>query len=311
MKKEVKIAVLGVVLLLGGCASTLKKSEDTAIGEKAVFIERQLASLEQLGELHKEIKDIDRSLEKLQPVAIVKNNVYFVFDLDRSGEKYEFIMEHPVEMELPQRVRAVFPLGFYDKETAVITEDAFETVEKQIAVFHEFVHCFQGNEVDLWELKMTLDSARDAYENKNYQWELNHPFPYTSDFFVSKTEELDKGYDIGVYHKEIKAALSKQDFEYMIWQEFLEGHAIYIENRIRERLGVHTINIPLTLQAYAAYLENFAREIAGVSLAPIHSFDRNIFYEIGSRYIVALIQNDAALKGDIKALFQKMINCGL
>jgi hypothetical protein len=309
MKKEIKFGVLGVVLLLSGCASTSKKSDDTANGEKAAFIERQLASLEQLGELHREIKDIDRSLEKLQPVAVVANNVYFVFDLDTSGEKYEFIMEHPVEMELPQGVRAVFPLGFYDKKTAIITEDAFETVEKQIAVFHEFVHCFQGNEVDLWELKMTLDSAREAYENKNYQWELNHPFPYTSEFFVSKTEELDNGYDIGAYHADMKAALGTQDFEYMRWQEFLEGHAIYIENRIRERLGVHTINIPLTLQAYAPYMENLAREIAGISIDPVHSFDRNVFYEIGARYIAVLVQNNAVLKDDIKALFQKMINC--
>jgi hypothetical protein len=308
MKKNIGFVVFGVALLFNSCASASKKSGDMANGEKMAFIERQLDSLEQLCTLHKKIKDIDKSLEKLGPVAVVENGFYFVFDLDMSGEKYEFKMEYPVEMRLPQGVRATFPLVFYkDTSAAVITEDAFETLEGRITIFHEFVHCFQSEEGD-WELKMTLDSAREAYENKNYQWELNHQFPYTSDFFISKTKELDNGYDIGTYHKEMKTTLSEKDFEYMIWQEWSEGYATYIENLIRERLGAHTINIPLNLQGYAVYLENLAREM-GVTIDPIHSFDRIVFYEIGNRYIAALIQNDDTLKGDIKALFQKMINC--
>ncbi|MDR1469988.1 MAG: hypothetical protein LBT00_11925 [Spirochaetaceae bacterium] len=308
MKKNIGFVVLGVALLFNSCASASKKSNGVNNRENMSFIEKQLVSLEQLCTLHKEIQDIDKSLEKLGPVAVVENGFYFVFDLDQAGEKYEFRMEYPVEMELPQSVRATFPLGFYgNKSAAVITEDAFETLEGRITIFHEFVHCFQSEEGS-WELKMTLDSAREAYENQNYQWELNHPFPYTSEIFIIKTEELDNDYNIGAYHKEMKAALSEKDFEYMIWQEWTEGYATYIENLIRERLGVHTINIPLTLQGYATYLENLARE-TGVTIDPIHSFDRSVFYEIGNRYIAALIQNDAMLKGDIKTLFQKMINC--
>jgi hypothetical protein len=49
----------------------------------------------------------------------------------------------------------------------------------------------------------------------------------------------------------------------------------------------------------------------GVTIDPIHSFDRIVFYEIGSRYIAALTQNDIALKGDIKALFQKMMEMNI
>jgi hypothetical protein len=117
MKKKIGFAVLGVVLLLGGCASTSERS-DAMDTEKMEFIEKQMVSLEQICELHKEIKDIDRSLEKLYPVAVVKNNVYFVFDLDQSGEKYEFKMEYPSETEISEDVFAAYALEFYGMKAA-------------------------------------------------------------------------------------------------------------------------------------------------------------------------------------------------
>jgi hypothetical protein len=71
----------------------------------------------------------------------------------------------------------------------------------------------------------------------------------------------------------------------MIWQEWKEGYARYIENLIRERLGVNKNSKVLT--------------------AP---FDRVCFYEIGSRYIEIMIKNDRGLKGNLEALFYNMMN---
>ncbi|MDR0637564.1 MAG: hypothetical protein LBG27_01450 [Spirochaetaceae bacterium] len=84
MKKKMGFVVLGVALLLGACASTSVWSDGMDNGEKPAFIEKQLVSLEQIVELHKEIKDIDISLEKLRPVALL-NNVFSFFDLAQSG----------------------------------------------------------------------------------------------------------------------------------------------------------------------------------------------------------------------------------
>ncbi|MDR1231242.1 MAG: hypothetical protein LBK61_07560 [Spirochaetaceae bacterium] len=285
MKKKMGFVVLCVVLLFGGCASVSKKSGGTDNGEKTAFIERQLVSLEQIVKLHKEIKDIDRSLEKLGPVAVIENGVYFLFDLDESGEKYEFKMEYPYDGGDAKGIRAAYDLSFYgNRLAAVISEEAFETADGQAQIFHEFVHCFQFSEGS-WDLKMTLAAAREAWEKRDYMWDLNHPFPYTDENFINKTGELDNGYDIEKYHSEIKAELSEKDFEYMMWQEWNEGYARYIENLVRERFGLPKIRNSLT--------------------PPL---ERVVFYEIGSRYIETLIRNDPGLKGDIKTLFQKMVN---
>jgi hypothetical protein len=313
MKKKIGFVILGVALFFSACVSSSGRSDDVDNERKKAFIEKQLVSLGQMVELHKEIKDIDKSLERLRTVAVVKNNVYFVFAPDQSGEKYEFKMEYPAEMEIPQNVRATFPLGFYDgKSAVVITEEAFETLEGMVIIFHEFVHCFQTNEAGKLDLRQTLTVAREAEEKGDIQWEITYPFPYTNEFFVSKTEALDAGYDIVKYHKEMKAELDQKDFEYMVWQEFVEGHAHYIENLIREIWGLKKIGFPLILQDYLQYRENLMIEMLGENgpfplLPP--SFERIVFYEIGRRHIETLIQNDPGLKGDIVALFQKMINC--
>jgi hypothetical protein len=285
MKNKIGFAVLGVVLLFGGCASASKRSDGMDNGEKMAFIERQLVSLEQIGALHKEIKDIDRSLEKLGPVAVVENCVYFIFDLEQSGEKYEFKMEYPYVRGDAKGIRAAYILPFYgNRMAAVISEEAFETAGGRAQIFHEFVHCFQFGEGS-WDLRMTLAAAREAWEKRDFMWELNHPFPYASEYFINKTKELDNGYDIGKYHTEMKSELSEKDFEYMIWQEWNEGYARYIENLVRERFGLQKISTPL-----------------------IPPLERVVFYEIGNRYIETLIRNDSGLKGDIKVLFQKMVN---
>jgi hypothetical protein len=293
VEKNIGFVVLGAVLLISTCTSVPEKIDGMADEWKKAFIERQLVSLGQVVEAHKEIKDTDRSLEKLRPIAVIENGIYFVFDLDQSGEKYEFIMEHPYTRGDGKGIRTVETMDFYGPNAVattaeeltsvvVISEEAFESADGRAQIFHEFVHCFQWDEGE-WNLKQTLAIAREAWEKRDFMWELNHPFPYTSEFFISKTRELDNGYDIGKYHAEMKAELDEKDFEYMLWQEWKEGYARYIENLVRERWGLDKVSTP-------------------------SPFERHILYEIGSRYIEALIRNDPKLKGNVEALFYKMVN---
>jgi len=86
------------------------------------------------------------------------------------------------------------------------------------------------------------------------------------------------------YHGKMKTYLKETDFEYMVWQEWKEGYARYVENLVREKLGMRKNASPL---------------------AP--PFDRVCFYGIGSKYIELLVQTDDALKDDAGKLFHKMM----
>jgi hypothetical protein len=259
--------------------------------EKNEFLERQLSALQKIHELHEQVKDIDLSLSKLYPVAIVKNDTFFVFDLDTTKEKYEFKLEHPTPMLFPKGVLASFPLEFYNmKPSAVITEDAFETQEGYAFIFHEFVHCFQWENGET-EIRANLKIEQKSKEENNYMWEITHPFPYENSSFIEKTIALDnlfntKDYNgVCKYYKEMNQLLTEIDFEYMIWQEWKEGYARYIENQIRDRLGLNkNINILKT------------------------PLERVCFYHIGSRYIDLLMNTDTNLKGNIKDLYYRMVS---
>ena len=108
-------------------------------------------------------------------------------------------------------------------------------------------------------------------------WEMNYPFPY-------ETVGLYDISDLINYHKNMKEYLKETDFEYMIWQEWKEGFARYVENLVREELktdkNINTLNPP---------------------------FDRISFYEIGSRYIKLLLENDKTINGDLEKLFYTMM----
>lgn len=260
-------------------------------GEKKQFIAKQLSSLSKIFELHKKIKDIDESLTKLYPITIVKDEAFFVFDLDTSGEKYELKLEYPTPMKISNGILAAFALDFYNmKPSAIVSEEIFERLEGYVFIFHEFVHCFQWQECEN-EIRGSLEIEKKLKEEYNYMWEINHSFPYDNPVFIDKTIELvnyfnTKDYDSVLdYHKQMREYLSNIDFEYMIWQEWKEGFARYLENIIRVKLGI---------------------KINKNELQP--PFDRVCFYEIGSRYIELLVNINTGLKNNIKDLYYKMFN---
>jgi len=246
------------------------------------FVENQLGFFDEFCELHSRVKGLHNSISELQPVAIVKDNKYFLF-VPQNG-KYEFITEHPTPFSIDFEIYAAFPLDFYQNEiAAIVTENALRNEKNHVVVLHEFVHCFQWNTCEQ-NIRSSLTIEQEQMSMGAYDWEINYSFPYEDDLFVSMTEKLCRTNKFADYHKKLHKHLKKTDFEYLIWQEWKEGFARYIENLIRANLGVELDYIALS-----------------------RPFDRVSLYEIGSRHIASLIKEDNSLSNDLQKLFCAMV----
>ena len=256
--------------------------------EKSEY-EKHLISLEKLVDLHVAIKDMDISLSTLYPVAIVKNNYFIIFDYNEKSGSYFFVKKCPAPMPVPKGIKAAFQLQEYDnKMTAVLSADTFDSIEGYVVAFHEFVHCYQ--QVYEGDLKKNLEVYQEAMNKNDPMWEINHPFPYEDEIFTEKTNELETffnkedGHGIHNYYAYMKNYLHPSDYEYMIWQQWKEGYARYIENNVRATFG----------------LEKISREIT-------EPYNRVSFYEIGSRTIDFIMQNENNLANNLEKLFHRML----
>jgi len=259
--------------------------------EKDRFIEEQIGHLDEILAMRDRIADLDASLREAHPVAAVESGAFYVFDIDPRTGRYHFIMEHPTPTPIPDGVLAAFPLDFYHgKAAAVIDAKHLPDPDRRVMVFHEFVHCHQWNTCER-DLRERLSVEKQQMNVNNYMWELNYPFPYADEFFVRETAILNEMPDDGArrryaeYHARMKARLSETDYEYMVWQEWKEGYARYVENKIRKRLN---------------------GDVSRDDMTP--PYDRVTFYETGSRYIGLLLETDAAM--GLEELFRAMMNPG-
>lgn len=257
--------------------------------EKNQFIIDTIAKINKIFSIHEEVKNIDTSLSKLYTVAVVEEGYFFIFDLTNNGTSYEFKGEYKAPMIVSEKVLASFPLDFYNmKPAAVVSKDAFNTLEGYIFIFHEFVHCYQWEQGDS-EIREELEIAKIAKAKKDFMWEINHPFPYEDNVFINETSKLEFGNkklqfrDMVEYHMKMKKYLNTIDFEYMIWQEFKEGFARYIENLIRERFQVNLNYNKLE-----------------------KPFSRISFYELGSRFISNILRENPEIKGNKKYIFDRI-----
>ena len=148
-------------------------------------------------------------------------------------------------MPVPKGVRAAFPLECYKNKVAcVISGEIFDSLEGYVMIFHEFMHCQQLETCEP-ELKQKLGVAQKAMAKKDYIWEINYSFPYNNSEFTKtyslflKALEGNNSDDVFKYRSQLKQILNKDDFEYMVWQEWEEGFARFIENQIRRRLGLN------------------------------------------------------------------------
>ncbi len=262
------------------------KLQEGPVTREWLSVQRKYATqLQKIFEIQAQIETVHPLLAHVFPIAIVENGQFLIFDVDPSGKHYTFVKQAPTPMPIPQGVRAAFPLECYGgKPACVVTADIFDTLDGYVTIFHEFVHCCQYQTCEE-TLKATLSVARQAQAANDFMWEINYPFPYDAfDFVETYTAFLEAAarqqHDlVRDCRAQLHTALRAEDFEYMIWQEWKEGFARYIENRIKQHLGLP---------------ENHG----GAELP----FSRVTFYEGGAR----LIATHPELAGDIEALFHWM-----
>jgi hypothetical protein len=249
------------------------------------------SSLQKIIDIQKKIRLLHPFLKKLYPVAILEEGTFYLFDINSSPKRYEFVKSAPSSFEAPQGLRAAFPLDFYDNKTAcVVTGDVFDDLSGYVLIFHEFIHCAQAENGEQ-ELKSALGVATKVWEEEDYSWELNHPFPYEDSGFVDiysifleKAAASDaKG--VSRCRAFLKETLNSHDYEYLVWQEWKEGMARMIENRIRKKLDLE---------------EN----LGGIE----KPFNRVTLYQGGALFISVLISQDKKLENDIQALFHRMLD---
>ncbi len=196
---------------------------------------------QKLTELHTQIQQLHPILAHLYPVVIREKKYFYIFDFDSVKQKYQFIKKVPTTFPLPEKIRAAFNLAEYDNQTVcVVTSDVFDSIDGYVTIFHEFVHCFQGATCEQ-KIKGQLSVAQEAMRRQDYMWELNHPFPYTDSVFNAGYEKwlqnrLTTENEIIAFRSTLKTHLKKEDYEYLCWQEWKEGLARLIENKIQAEL---------------------------------------------------------------------------
>lgn len=244
------------------------------------------AELQAIFVVQRQIQDLHPFLTMCFPVAIVEDQQFFIFEVDITGASYRLVKTATVDMPLPERVRAAFPLTCHaDQICCVVTPDVFDDEAGYITIFHEFIHCYQFTSGEQ-QLKQTLQVAQAAMAKQDYLWELNHPFPYADEHveetyrtFLAAAAQHDSD---AVLHQRrcLQRRLAHYDYEYMVWQEWKEGFARFIENKIRVRLG---------------FVENY-----GGAQPP---FSRVTFYAGGARYIEMIENAHPPLLEKIDLLF--------
>ena len=241
--------------------------------------------LQKVFTIQKKIQDIHPLLEKVFPIVIAKEGLFLIYDQKNQQDEYQLVKEVPTPWPIPGGVRAAFPLEEYDNRiVCVVTEDVFEEPAGYAVIFHEFIHCQQYETCEP-DLKAALAIAQEAKANNDGMWEINYTFPYSNPEFVKLYEEFlsAKERKIPTIRTELKKVLSPKDYEYMLWQEWKEGFARWMENQIRDSLGY-----PLS---------------AGKVNAP---FNRVSFYAGGELLINFLTQQTPELRFNLQSLFHQM-----
>lgn len=249
--------------------------------------DKTLPQLQHIFTVQQQIQDIHPFLQKLYPVAIVKEEQFLVYDVAEGAGEYHFAGTFPTPMPIPIGVRAAFTLEeFGNRMVCVVTEDVFTEEGGTVTIFHEFLHCQQWETCEM-HLREDLMIAQSAKEAGDFMWEINHPFPYADEEFLHlyqaffQTNTLAEALPL---RKELHRILAVKDYEYMLWQEWKEGFARRMENLMRARLGL--------------------RLNKGKNLPP---YDRVTFYAGGEHFIDLIAAEVPSLVEDIEALFGRMI----
>lgn len=238
--------------------------------------------------VQRQIRDLHPAFAQVYPVALAVDGRFDVYAPDPAAGRFTLAGQVPAGMPVPDGVRAAFPLdpfGF----VCVVTGEVFDEPHGYATIFHEFVHCYQGTTCER-DLRQSLALARESEAAGAFMWELQHPFPYGdpafADAYAAWLDALESGDDddaAGAARGRVRAALASRDFEYLVWQEWKEGTARYLENASRERLGLDANH-------------------GGIQ----PPYSRITFYAGGDRFIRWLAARDPALVADLPRLFAAM-----
>jgi hypothetical protein len=249
--------------------------------------EKFAGSFNSLIEFHSKVAHLNTAIKRLYPIAVVVSDQFIIYDVDQGT--YQFRKSAPLPIPIPVGVRAAFQLEDYGgRIVCVVTPEVFDSTDGYVTILHEFVHCFQYETCEQ-TLKMQLDVARHAQEQGNFMWEIEHLFPYAAANFIEPYQAfLDalKSEDhkaVLSSRKLLKAYLGLHDFEYMVWQEWKEGFARWVENLVKRHLGM-------------------PENKGGINLP----FSRVSFYAGGEAYIHYLSKREPSLVNDLPSLFNKL-----
>ena len=256
---------------------------------KSLAAAKYAAPLKKIFDYQTMFAPLDPALAEVYPVAIVENKTFYVFEPVPGEKAYRLAASAPDAYGVPAGVRAAMPLGFWENRMAcVVTPDVFDRPAGYVTIFHEFVHCAQwaGGEP---ELKQGLSIYREAMSKKDYMWELQYPFPYAKPAFVDAYRALLEAWESGdaaaaaSLRADLAKILTPDEWDYMTWQEWKEGLARNLENRMR----------------YAAGLP----ENVNGAKPP---YDRVTLYVGGDKLIRFLGKVERGAAGDLGALYRKI-----
>jgi len=285
MKKQ-KIILFSLIListltLLSSCAS---KGTDM----KITIWETELKQITQMQQSAIEVHPL---FTKLYPIALVDGEEVYIFE--ELGGEYKFKLKKKASRPYPNQIRAAFPMQENDfKMTCVVSPDALNKQSERILIFHEFVHCFQMETCEM-ELKENLSIYTKAMAEKDYMWEINYAFSYDNPEIwksYKKTATLMEAGKLVLAKQariELMSMLSDEEKQYLVWQEWKEGFARFIENELR--MYFRTEN------------NDYGWE---------QDFSRITFYAGGERMIRALVSQDIELQKDLKRLYEEMVEFG-
>jgi len=250
-------------------------------------------ALRQVFAYQEKFKILHPMFENLYPIAVVEEGTFFVFAPQSQEKRYILVASFPTKWPVPKGIRASFPLEEYNnKPVCVVTGEVFDSAEGYVFVFHEFVHCHQFSTSEQ-TLKEKLQVYRNALKKKDFGWELEHPFPYADQNFDSTYARMLEALDSGeaetvlACRRELRRVLRPENYEYMIWQEWKEGLARHLENRMRALLGL-------------------PQNQGGLK----KPYNRITFYAVGDRLIGFLERRNTALTLDLERLFKELAELG-
>jgi hypothetical protein len=247
------------------------------------------AKIDKVFAVNDQVRDIHPLLQRVYPIALAEDKIVYIFEPDQAARKYRLVATVPDPYDLPKGIRAAIPLGFWNNRTAcVVSSEIFDEADGYVMMFHEFVHCAQA-EICEQKIKQNLQIYQEAMKKKEYSWELQYPFPYGDDAFIKsygallKAFEEAQGNQVQALRAKLRDSLTKAQWEYMTWQQWKEGFARFLENRMRNRLGL-------------------AENVGGATTP----YDRLSFYYGGDRLIRFFTSQDKTVSENIELLYSRI-----